>query len=315
MSEQKQHTSDDTFLARWLAGELSEEELTQFKASDEYKEYVEITRATDSFSLPEYNVEEELSRFKKRIDSSTPQVKAPVYQLNKTRFISIAAAILVAAFTGIYYFYLADPNLMTFETAYGETQSFTLPDGSIVILNASSSLSYSEKEWENNRSLNLQGEAYFKVTTGNRFAVQTDLGNVSVLGTEFNVKSRENVFNAACFEGKISVESSDITKILESGQNIQFESGDIVIEDTFRNMTQPSWMTGVITLTDVPLSFALDELTSQFGIQVLGNIPTESLRFTGSFPTNNASSAVQLVLDPFDLQYQFNPVSKQLTIE
>ncbi|MEQ9264226.1 MAG: FecR domain-containing protein [Balneolaceae bacterium] len=313
MSKQNQHTADDTFLARWLAGELSDEELMQFQASDEYKEYVEITKVADSFSLPEYNVEEELSRFKKTIDH-TKQVNAPVYQLNRTHFISIAAAILIAVFTGIYYFYLGGPDMITFETAYGETQSLTLPDGSTVILNASSSLSYSEEEWESNRSLNLQGEAYFKVTTGNKFTVQTDLGSVSVLGTEFNVKSRKNVFNAACFEGSISVTSSEITKLLEPGQNIQFEDGEIISEDTFQNVDQPSWMTGVVTLTNVPLLFALDELTSQFGIQISGNIPVEA-RFTGSFPTNNASSAVQLILEPFDLQYQFDSVSKLLTIE
>lgn len=314
MSKQNQHTADDTFLARWLAGELSDEELMQFKASDEYKEYVEITKVADSFSMPEYDVEEELSRFKRRIDHTTPRVNAPILRFNRARFISIAAAILIAAFTGIYYFYLAGPDMMTFETAYGETQSLTLPDGSTVILNASSSLSYSEEEWESNRSLNLQGEAYFKVTTGNKFTVQTDLGSVSVLGTEFNVKSRKNVFNAACFEGRISVESSEITKLLEPGQNIQFEDGEIISEDTFQNVDQPSWMTGVVTLTNVPLSFALDELTSQFGIQISGNIPVEA-RFTGSFPTNNASSAVQLILEPFDLQYQFDSVSKLLTIE
>lgn len=314
MSKQNQHTTDDTFLARWLAGELSDEELMQFKASDEYKEYVEITKATESFSLPDYNIEEELSRFKRTIDHTAKQVNAPILQFNRARFISIAAVILIAAFTGIYYFYLTSPDMTTFETAYGETQSLTLPDGSTVILNASSSLSYSEEEWESNRSLNLQGEAYFKVTSGDKFTIQTNLGSVSVLGTEFNVKSRKNVFNAACFEGSISVKSSQITKLLEPGQNIQFEDGEIISEDTFQNVDQPSWMTGVVTLTNVPLSFALDELTSQFGIQISGNIPVEA-RFTGSFPTNNASSAVQLILEPFDLQYQFDSVSKLLTIE
>ena len=304
--------SDDTFLARWLAGELSEEELKLFETSEEFQKYHAIARAADQLTLPQYNVEEELLRLKKAIHKPK---QATIFKLSGIAKYAVAATVLIAALVSAYYLLFLPSGQVMYQTAYGEKQTISLPDGSEVILNASSTLSYASSGWEDNRTVQLEGEAFFSVTSGEQFIVETDNGSVSVLGTEFNVRSRQNLFNAVCFEGKIRVDVQKETKELTAGNSIQFENGLLVAESEVQNIAQPSWMTGVITFTDVPLKTALEELTAQFGITITGTPVADSLRFTGSFPTTNASSAVQLVLNPFNIGYRFDPASNVLTIE
>lgn len=313
MTKKNPHIEDETFLARWLAGELSEEESEQFENSEEYQDFLQISTMTNSFTLPAYETEAELSRFKDRI--YTPKKAAPIRSISRTKFFSIAAMFCLIALTGIYLIFFNTSNVTVYETAYGETQSITLPDGSTVILNAGSSLQFSKNDWDENRTVDLDGEAFFKVETGNTFDVQTSLGTISVLGTEFNVKNRGTVLTTACFEGSVIVNTSNIERILSAGEQVQIEEGEIIDERELANQNQPSWMAGIVTLTNVPILVALKELESQFGISVIGTLPSNNLRFTGSFPTTNASSAVRLVLEPFDISYNYDANTKQLIIE
>ena len=49
-----------------------------------------------------------------------------------------------------------------------------------------------ENKWKNERSVNLDGEGFFKVAKGSKFDVETSAGTVSVVGTQFNVKNRKD---------------------------------------------------------------------------------------------------------------------------
>lgn len=304
--------NDETFLARWLAGELSEEKLKIFEASEEFQKYQAIAKASGQLTVPEYSVEQELLRLQKTIHEPK---QATIFKLSGVAKYAIAASVVIAALVSAYYLLFLPSDQILYQTTYGEKQTISLPDGSEVVLNASSTLSYAASDWEENRSIKLQGEAFFRVINGEQFTVETDNGSVSVLGTEFNVRSRQNLFNAVCFEGKIRVDVQTEAKELTAGNSVQFEDGILVAEDELQNQTRPSWMTGVITFTDVPLKTALEELTAQFGITVTGAPVDDTLRFTGSFPTTNASSAVQLVLNPFNIGYRFDPTTNVLTIE
>ncbi len=312
MANEKPHINDETFLARWLAGELSEEEKKAFEKLEEFGSFEKIASVSDSLTVPEFNVDNEFAKLKDRIEQPQP---ATIYTLPRTRFISIAATILLAALTGIYLAFFQSSGLNSYQTAFGETETITLPDGSTVVLNANSTLSFDEEQWETSRLITLDGEAFFDVTSGNTFKVSTPLGEVEVLGTEFNVKNRKGLFTATCYEGRVAVKAANIERVLEAGSQIQFEVGAIVSESSFDNQAQPSWMNGIITLENVPLEVALDELTTQFGVSFV-NIPEDQeLRFTGSFPVSSVDAALTLVLDPFGFSYTYNSGTKTVTIQ
>ena len=91
-------------------------------------------------------------------------------------------------------------------------------DGTKVHLNAGTTLSYSKNFNSTSREVTLNGEAYFEVEKGSSpFIISTDLAKVTVLGTKFNVRSREDGFEIGVNEGKVKIEnktkSIDLKKV------------------------------------------------------------------------------------------------------
>ena len=74
-----------------------------------------------------------------------------------------------------------------------------------MLLNSKSTITFNKHNWDTNRTLELNGEAFFDVEKGNTFTVKTSQGNVSVLGTEFNVNASVDFFRVSCYEGKVKV--------------------------------------------------------------------------------------------------------------
>lgn len=100
------------------------------------------------------------------------------------RWIAAAAVILLVFGAGI----LLMP--ITTTAPHGEIITLQLPDGSTVELNSGSSLQYNRLFTYTNRSVRLDGEAFFSVDNGDHpFTVNAGNSIVEVAGTEFNVRS------------------------------------------------------------------------------------------------------------------------------
>ena len=149
------------------------------------------------------------------------------------RFIAVAAIACVLLLSGTYSFYLyrntetAD-NQFALETAYGEKSKLILADGTVVWLNAGSSLQYAGNFNSKNREVFLTGEAYFEVTKqsdGTPFVVKTDQYSVLVKGTKFNVSSYPEDISAktTLLEGSID--------ILYKGRHIPVAPGELLSLD------------------------------------------------------------------------------------
>ena len=96
-----------------------------------------------------------------------------------------------------------------------------LPDNSIVYLNHNSSISY-DKDFKS-RKVELTGEAYFKVTPGaTPFIITTYLGEVSVLGTEFNVKLDDEELEVEVESGTVELTTSQGNNKLTKGQKASY---------------------------------------------------------------------------------------------
>ena len=101
-------------------------------------------------------------------------------------------------------------NLITQSATKGEIKTLSLPDGSQLILNANSSVTYST-DFIDNRKLILKGEAYFKVVKNpsSPFIVKTEQFETKVLGTSFTIKAYKNHPNQiSVLTGKVEVNST-----------------------------------------------------------------------------------------------------------
>ena len=306
MSKWEQH---DDFLARWLNDELSPEERAEFENSAEGKEYMQLIGAADKIQAPAYDVEGELSKLNCRIKSHASEAK-PV---SRGRFIRLAVAASVAIIAVASYF-LLQPNLTKFRTAPGQQEIVKLPDGSEVRLNGNSTLAYNPDKWQEERRLTLEGEGFFEVIKGSSFVVDTDLGSVTVLGTSFNVRTRNKKLEVVCYTGKVNVSSTNANKDLLPGDAVRVEKGSITRSWTGIEETQPSWLDGLTILDEVPLEEALEELKNVFGMSVSDYDLPDTLKIRGFFDNSNPNEALDIVLGTLRINYQYDSLNNSLRI-
>lgn len=141
----------------------------------------------------------------------------------------VAAVILIAALgTALwvlptYEYHM--PDFITQENLEKTTLVKTLEDGSVVYLAQESTIQYPEHFAADKREVNLQGEAFFDVAgnSGQTFTVETDKVRVEVLGTAFDVRSKENIpFSLSVQRGKVKV------SLKRNGQRVYVKAGETV---------------------------------------------------------------------------------------
>ncbi len=283
-------------MAKWLNNELTEAELAEFEKTAEYATYKRISEVSGMLETPEFDVERAFGDFKKK------QENAPkVVQLNPMRRIMRVAAV-AAVLLAASYFYFSNLD-ETVSTEYAERTEVILPDASEVILNAESEVSFSEKQWDNKRNINLEGEAFFKVAKGKKFTVSTADGTVAVLGTQFNVENRKGFFEVTCFEGLVSVSYQGKETKLPAGSSFIAINGKVMPADAPSTAT-PSWMNDESSFKSIPLAYVLDEFQRQYNVEVeTENIDLQQL-FTGTFSNTNINLALQSISTPSLIKFK-----------
>ncbi|MEM0939763.1 MAG: FecR domain-containing protein [Bacteroidota bacterium] len=298
---------DETFLAKWLNGELSNKQKMAFDKTAEGKEFGDLIKAVEQIELPGLDVDKGFDNLQSRIDDH--KEKRGVIQMKPSYWVSVAASVSIIAIL----FYLFPPNTIV-ETAYAEQKKVTLPSGSRVHMNVASKLSYSRKNWDEKRILEFEGEGFFEVEKGAHFTVKTANGNISVLGTSFNVKSRKESLKVGCYSGKVEVTVAQQTQQLSPGQITQFRNDHLIELKEATLQKVPSWTSGIIKLESAPFADVLDELSYVFDIEIAYNGSFIDLIYTGSFPNDDVETAIALVFEPLNVDYQYDSTSKTLKV-
>ncbi len=288
----------ENYLAKWLNGDLTEAELEEFKNSDAYTSYKRIRDASSWLQAPDFDVKRSYLALRNRREMQDTRV---VRLRPFRKFLRVAAAVAVLIMGAYFYLNTLDETIFT---SYAENRELRLPDGSEVVLNADSEISYSERKWDENRHVNLKGEAFFKVAKGERFTVATESGSVAVLGTRFNVENRKGFFEVTCFEGLVSVTFKNKEIQLPAGQSLMAINGEIV-EASAPNTSGPTWMNHESSFKSVPLHYVLDEFERQHNIEIeTQNIDLEQL-FTGTFSNTDTDLALKSISVPSQIKFKF----------
>lgn len=309
------HNAENTenLLARWLAGELSEEELGQLQQREDYADLKQLVDGMDSLGPPAFDESaswQKLNAKRQALQDQTGTEEAPVVQVNETkvrqlnpmrRIMSIAAAILALVAIGWWVFSpAASPYDNTFATGVGEQMEFKLPDGSTVNLNAVSTLEYASEDWPEGRTLQLNGEAHFRVKKGSTFTVNTEQGQVKVVGTIFNVNVREGAMDVKCTHGKVQIISPKDKKVLiKAGEQVSVVDGNLQKRRGIDFV--PKWFQGESLFKSTALDEVFDELERQFEVTVIhGDLSERS--FTGKFNHDQLEDAIKRICPQMDLE-------------
>lgn len=282
-------------LHKYLNSSATEEEIELLKDDPEFSSYIKIAEATTGFEAPLFKEAENRQRISQNIDGNKQKVRH-LFPMKQLLRIAAVIALIVASYVFL------NSGTASFSTEVAQREEFFLPDNSEVVLNAMSQISYNKKEWNSDRNLTLNGEAYFKVKKGKKFSVETSQGVVSVLGTQFNVFSRGSRFYVKCFEGLVSVAFNDTLVKVPAGNYLKIEQ-DRFISFESTNDSSPSWVAFESTFKNSDLETVLEELQRQYDIEINHKIITEK-KFTGSFTHKDLNVALRSICEPLQLDFK-----------
>jgi ferric-dicitrate binding protein FerR (iron transport regulator) len=184
----------------------------------------------------------------------------------------VAATISLLLLSSLTWFML-QPKMVEVETAFGETREIELNDGSIVFLNANSSLSYAPDQ---PREIWLRGEGFFEVqhtTDDAPFKVHTVDLVVNVLGTEFNVNTRRKKTDVVLNTGKVRLDLPEHNKersmLMEPGDKVSYSQEKDKIEKKVVNPElYSSWRKGTVVFDHTPLREIFQLIEDTYGLSV-----------------------------------------------
>ncbi|MBD0825030.1 FecR family protein [Aestuariibaculum marinum] len=283
----------EQLISKWFNNELNDQELEAFKKLEDYNDLIQLNQALQTFKSEEYDTAEALDQVLNTINSSKKETGS------WTKYIIRIAAVLAICFSLYYYTTTLDT---TYTTDISEKTYVELPDQSTVNLNTKSTLVFNKSDWKKEREVNLSGEAFFKVAKGSSFHVKTKTGIVTVYGTQFNVKQREQFFEVICYEGLVGVTYNSQETKLKPGDRFLILDGKFIANEKEKNL-EPSWLNDESTFKSLPYKQVITEFERQYGITInLVNIDENQL-FTGSFTHTNLDVALKSITVPLHINY------------
>lgn len=183
-------------------------------------------------------------------------------------------AVLLLPFTfalSVYLLQNRGVEMIEVATIAGEQKEITLPDGSIVWMNACSRISYPEKFDSDLREVQLSGEALFSVTKdrARSFVVTAKEMRVEVLGTQFNVKSypEDNITSTTLMSGAVEVTLENEEYLLAPNEEFVYSRSDkkCVVQESSDNTLL--WREGVLMFSEITLPEIIKKLERQYSVK------------------------------------------------
>jgi len=276
-------------LDEWLAASEENEQIAQsvemsWKMGSGYNDPVVV------------DLDEDYSELEKKIDVIDQPLKkdsTPVRSLPRRNWWSVAASFLILVSIGylLRNYFRAANEWEQIAVVEKMTEALVLSDGTKVWVSENSTFSrpgnFSVKE----RRVRLKGQAYFEVIpdTNRPFVIQTEGGEVKVLGTSFNVRdfSTEAEMKVEVLTGRVQVETRDESKkiYLEANENgILNKKNKTLVKQKAISDNFLFWHTGKLSFKEQALGEVLNELEKQFDVKVqLLDASLASCPFTSSF--------------------------------
>lgn len=233
----------------------------------------------------------------------------------RTVMLKRIAGVAAAAAVGIF-LYLSWLTSWTDYAAYDIAQTFTLPDSSSVTLAPGSTLSL--QKHKDKRLVQMTGKVYFNVRHDDRAPFRVDAGSgfVKVLGTRFQVDSRDPI-SVSVVSGKVlfsAIRSGEEAMILTKGQSAVLDpAASKPVEITPKHPNPAAWATGEFIYDNTPLPEVLSELSEYYDVTLVafdaGHSSGESRRLSGEFSTSSLQEILNLINSALgtDIQIESQP--------
>lgn len=268
--------------SKLLSNRITETELDEFLSLLEqgdsriYSE-MEMKKMWDRVPRPALNAElqSEIQEFKEQVRYESGIVRKKLWDRSGVRMVGVVAASLMVLISFLFLSGVLSEEI-EYSTSFGEREKIALPDGSVVELNANTTLVW-DKNWKENRirQVVLDGEAFFEVKHTDdhaTFLVRTNDLDVEVLGTAFNVSNRVKNTKVYLEDGRVrlNLKGKSPQKILMTpGHKITyFRDDDLLIEEKeLSPETAASWKNDVLYFNNKKVEEILREVSELYGVE------------------------------------------------
>jgi transmembrane sensor len=264
-----------------------EELVNRFKKENlyEYNIYKHLWNSNAIITVREYDVN---AAWLKVLEAKKYKQNPIFLHTKRIRKIAAVAAILVIGIISAYIInqQVTHRDILAIATKTDRGKEVVLSDGSRVWLNRNAHLRYQARFGDNERKVQLDGEAYFDIAKNpdKPFIINTNHSDVTVLGTSFNINTNSEITEISVTTGKVNVKS------LYSGESINLlpeftatVSKEIIQKSATRDPNYMSWKTGKFIFNETPLNKVINDLNSFYNKQIILKKQNNNCTFTADF--------------------------------
>ena len=285
-------------LADWLDNKIDDKSLSETEGFETLKK---IKKYTAQLEKPNFNQNQVFEHLKSRTNTKK----------KKSFNWSVAASILFILGLSSLVFLLSTKD---FTSQINSQETVLLPDSSKVILAQNSKFQFNNWFWSFDRTTKLNGQAYFEVAKGETFTVKTNYGKVKVLGTRFDVKSKDSIFKVVCYEGSVKVNFKNEENILQKGQFVSYQNGIKIDQSNIYN-DKPEWVSKTRHYLSASLSEVMQQLEKDYQIEIDISNVSENKRFTGALPSDDLSLALNILNKTYQMNFSVNNENKFIFVD
>lgn len=215
---------------------------------------------------------------------------------------AVAAILCLVAGAGWWWNYDKEDWVIIASSPQG-IKEVTLPDNSHITLDENTTLRYDRLAYgKKNRTVKLNGKAYFSVTHQEEcpFCVETQLANIQVLGTRFQVTARAERTSATVESGKVRFyNQAHEQAILTRGMHASINKEGKMEVETESNPNAFAWRTRVLVYNETPLKEVVKELEKVYKVRI-GHVPEKEYRLTASFDNTPIEEIISVINQTLD---------------
>lgn len=290
----------DELITRYLTNENSAQEnssLLDWVISNEAnkKEFIQACQIWHNTSLlnSKFDKNKAYKEFNQTI--SQPKVATKVFSVWKT--MSAVAAVAILTIGLFFMMQSSKPDSITVANNSQAIKTIVLKDGSQIILQKGSEITYPEKFSSNKRSITTSGTVFCAVTPNPNapFVVTNKSIQVQVLGTSFEVNESQVIVETGTVEVRTQSQSITITK----GERVDVSNG-MLSKSINNDVNYSSWKTGVLYFNNTSLTHVFTDLQRHF--KCAFTITNQSLaheKLTGTFENQSLENTIAMINEAF----------------
>ena len=226
-------------------------------------------------------------------------------------FTGAVATVIALIIGGIYLFSLENESEQynTILVPAGQRINLILSDNTNLWLNANTELRYPSEFSKDNRTVYLDGEAYFEVSKNEKkpFIVKTSQGDIHVTGTSFNVEaySKFNIFETSLFEGGVDIYKEDVKLVSLKPNEIGILENNELLITGISDKDHYLWREGLIAFNNKKLEEVLVDLEKYFDVKIqISNSSLPQHTYTGKFrQSDGVEYALRVLQRSINIKY------------